>query len=724
MRFSQQPLRRQRPPPPPHPPHPPPNHTQPPPGPATSRRRRKSRINPTAALQTHTALLLTLALIALRTHVFHTTKNAISRQALPLTATTTTPRPPPSLHIFTVPKPFRGPDAAQQLRALETWLALTPRPTVTLIGAHASVADTARRYSILHQPRVDTSFLGLPLLPAILAVCRTSVTDVSVLANADILLFDDFSLAVRKLAADFNHAWTAVAARWDVNTTAQALLRGAHARPPESARRAVVEHARRSGSLHTYGGVDVWAWHGTPPFLQAYTPPFAFGRGRYDNWLTHRAIADGLPVVDISQAVTAVHVAHDHHLVGAPAGTSGEFWNVDSNLRFETVVNAHLAALHGSYHPQDGTALHAPFKLATCVERQALCLFRRARPHACRCEHSPFVNRAHNDPYRVPGSSVVFCGLLRSGVGEDDHSHIHRWAISGRTAQNARSGPPAFGLPLTQADVLTLVANRSQGHTVFMLAAEHADRALLMETVCSMRAVGIFFRLVVVALDDDLYRFAITRGLPVFLAEFDDADFEDHANFRELARLQTVLEALQTCSTVVSLLPGVVFTADPSPQLRTRLSGRELGLLRALSEHNDGATGQSRRLAVAPVLFARSSAATLHALQHVMGVLEHRHDRRLADILLATVCGDGGEGAREGGCWLGDGKPVVHLFDVDWVRPVETRACGACDKATRPGVWFSVAAGVDGRSAEALQSLRSAGLARTVEASDVCDLHT
>ncbi len=45
-------------------------------------------------------------------------------------------------------------------------------------------------------------------------------------------------------------------------------------------------------------------------------PPFAIGRGNWDNWMIHSAKQNQLPVVNISDLVTAIHQAHDYSHTG------------------------------------------------------------------------------------------------------------------------------------------------------------------------------------------------------------------------------------------------------------------------------------------------------------------------------------------------------------------------------------------------------------------------
>jgi hypothetical protein len=65
-------------------------------------------------------------------------------------------------------------------------------------------------------------------------------------------------------------------------------------------------------------------------------PPFAIGRGCWDNWIVDEARRSGLPIVDASRAVTIVHQSHDYAHI--PGRRGDLWWGVESDH------NAALAA--------------------------------------------------------------------------------------------------------------------------------------------------------------------------------------------------------------------------------------------------------------------------------------------------------------------------------------------------------------------------------------------
>lgn len=489
-----------------------------------------------------------------------------------------------SLEIFAAPKPFIGDDAVNQIRAIESWVTLDPRPVVTLLGSGKGYAEVVKRFRLKWKPDIDTTFLGIPLFNSIVAAASASKADVAVIANADIMLFDDFHYAVRKVNRDISYPWMLIGARWDVSSVPEqpSKVRNDREKLSDRERLARTQHARENGTLHTYGGIDVWAWNTNTraALYDGLMPHFVFGRGKYDNWFTHEVISAGhRHVIDASEACTFIHVLHDHHLVSdnvigisanasrtlgdaeSPERTKSRraFWNQGSRAKFELYINTYLAAAHGSYTNQMGTVLHAPVKLQTCYESEGVCVFMRRRPHVCRCEHSPFVSLAQSDPFAINDSRLVFCGLLSSDSKIEYSSNggtLARFVVSGRprayetprsvdmssggktrASQSSLHGAllevidsenqlplsdnnaGAFGLPLVLEKLLEVVEHRTGNKRVIVTILNSNYKSLLPRFVCSARKAGVFDSLIIGALDDETYHYAVTRGFAVYLEE-------------------------------------------------------------------------------------------------------------------------------------------------------------------------------------------------------------
>ncbi|CAI5531093.1 unnamed protein product [Closterium sp. Naga37s-1] len=435
----------------------------------------------------------------------------------------------PSLTIFCSPKPYssvldpKDPQPDNQIRALRSWLRLTPSPKIVLLGNDSTFTELARRFpkQVSVESAIDTNYYGLPQFHSIVARAQAADTDLSMIINGDIILLNNVLDAINKVHKTFPH-WVMTAARWDVAedfpyTFFPSMWANARSRGPAALEKEIAEYARTKGSLHTYGGVDFWVWNNSP--VQLHTgimPPFAFGRGKYDNWFTHEIVASGLrEVVDASDAVTSIHVAHSYSHVtesaetknGAAALAGKNFWSTRKKSSWELFANIHLAQTHGSYSNQLGTALHVPWKMSSCFEPAVnnMCLQRRLRPATCQCEYSNFVDISQSDPKIDPSGRRWTCG----SVSVDKKSDYSIQAVP--------TPGSAVGLPHTAAQLLPQVAREVGGLKVVILVAVTMGYAeMLMSFVCRLRGLGLADNLVVAALDEDLYRFAFSQGLAVY----------------------------------------------------------------------------------------------------------------------------------------------------------------------------------------------------------------
>jgi len=382
-----------------------------------------------------------------------------------------------SVEIFSAPKPFIGED---------------------------------KDFGINIEHRVDKNFLGVPLFNSMLTRANNSRESITIIINGDILLFDDFMQTIRKVVSNFEH-FLIIGARYDVDNLPKDVTEN-----DEHYTRKIREHVLSTGTLHTYGGMDVWAWNTDGPRLfDPIMPHFIFGRGKYDNWLTHETIAAGRrQVVDVSETCLTVHIRHDYHLVTGGAGgddisgtgrrLSGAFWSEGKKSKFELFINIYLSLHTGTYTNQMGNVLFAPWKLSLCLEPMGMCLLKRKRPGICNCEYSSFVGNTQTDPVVKNGSRVIRCGMI--SVETKDNFVIPVLPPDGTTEA------PAFGLPLTMRSVIDRVVINN---TIILSALNFGYREIMMNWVCNMRHLGIT-NFVIAALDADLYKFAYTHGLPTY----------------------------------------------------------------------------------------------------------------------------------------------------------------------------------------------------------------
>ncbi|CAI5973977.1 unnamed protein product [Closterium sp. NIES-64] len=740
-----------------------------------------------------------------------------------------------SLTIFCAPKPYlsASPASDPQRRALLSWLRLSLRPTVVLLGNDSSFHALAKEFPgrVVVDARVDTNFYGVPLVHSMLARARAAPTMVSLLINGDILLLEDVVPALSKVQRTFK-SWVLTAARWDVSAEFPFALEsreggggegggaggggggaaggeegeeggggegegirqaaegewlvigegnGASTDSSSSSSRSssggkrrsylvgssVVEaevrrYVRRQGSLHTYGGVDFWAWnnyvHGArasssssssssrsrrdtseggsdgdseggsgdreggeggasgesgeggeggeeegsegkdnTPLFAGEMPPFAFGRGKYDNWLTHEIVAAGLrQMVDASDAVTSVHVAHSYsHVVsgGVAAGKAGlSFWSTRKQSSWELYANIHMSQTHGSYRNQKGTALHIPWRLLSCFDAAAsnMCLQRRVRPANCTCEYSSLVPASQSDPRWEKGSTV--CGTLsidhdkdftitplptpRSPPGlphtlEQLLPQLARNVSATAAAAAAAAGGGSSG----SAGVMGINENsggsrggggaedeqqeEQQLRVVTLVAVTFTYADMLMSFVCRLRALGLADNLLVAALDAEMYRFAFLQGLAVYLEPGASASLGSHASlgtdaaspfrdcpfgspcFQAFTKLKSraVLRVLRAGYSVLLSDVDVVWFKDPLPYLLAFGPGT---LPIQSNEPNASLPGTGIRRINSGFYFARAERMVVEAFE---AIVRHAGKTKLSEqpSFYDVLCGAQGE---------------------------------------------------------------------------------
>lgn len=411
------------------------------------------------------------------------------------------------IEIFSAPKPFIASDREVNLRAIRSWQRLVPRPKITLLGDDVGYSEVADEYGLHIRRNVDKTFLGVPLFNSMFHVANQSSATVAVIMNGDIVLLQDFVHTLKRVLTRFEN-FLIISARYDLGEVPDDAQEGS-----DSYDTIMRNYALRHGVLHTYGGMDLWAWNPNGPRLfNGQMPHFIFGRGKYDNWLTHETIVAGRRhVIDASEAVMSIHIRHGYNLVSQSRRSplskeEGRFWSQGKKSKFELFINIYLSLHKGSYKNQMGNILSAPWRLARCLEPVGSCFVRRLRPGACNCEYSVSSVATQTDAKVLQGSRVIQCGIVSREMEED-------YEIPSEASAKYVSEPASFGMPLTLKSVTEkLMINK----TMIVTALNFGYKDIMMNWVCNLRHLSIT-NFVIAALDNKLYEFGYTRGLPVYL---------------------------------------------------------------------------------------------------------------------------------------------------------------------------------------------------------------
>lgn len=213
------------------------------------------------------------------------------------------------LTLLSAPKPFRGHIGVIQANAIKSWLRLSPPCEVLLFGNDEGIAEAARRTGARQVPDIARNQYGTPLLSAVFEEgAARAGNDLLCYVNADIILLEDFARAVQQVR-ERKARFLMVGRRVDV-----AVDRDLPYDQPGWADQ-FCAFVRSSGEPRGPEWIDYFVF---PRDLYQGLPPFTLGRAGFDNWLLWRAHSHGVPVVDASEVVLAVHQRHDysHHAAG------------------------------------------------------------------------------------------------------------------------------------------------------------------------------------------------------------------------------------------------------------------------------------------------------------------------------------------------------------------------------------------------------------------------
>ncbi len=195
--------------------------------------------------------------------------------------------------LFTCPRPHEGHTGVIQRNARLSWAALGFGSRYPFVPVGEDVP-------------VESDAYGTPLVSSVFEQGeRAYHTPLLAYINADIILLADFWPAVGAVACACPGSFLMVGQRWDIDITAPLDFSDGW---QDSLR---VNIAQR-GRLHQPAGMDYFIYRrGSLGDI----PPFSLGRQRWDNWLVWDALERGVPVIDATAALTAVHQNHDysHH---------------------------------------------------------------------------------------------------------------------------------------------------------------------------------------------------------------------------------------------------------------------------------------------------------------------------------------------------------------------------------------------------------------------------
>jgi len=214
------------------------------------------------------------------------------------------------LTIFTIPKAFEGHNGTIQRNALESWTRLDPSCEVILCADDPGVAEIAEEFKVKHLPDIPRNEHGTPYLnSAFDQVKKVANNNLLCYVNADIILFSDFIRALKRIELE---RFMMVGMRHDLD-----LERHWEFQSPDWEER-LRSHVNSFGMLHPAPGIDYFVFPRDGEVGKL--PPFVVGRGGWDHWFVYHARKLGLPVVDVTDVVLAVHQNHGYNHIANRTG--------------------------------------------------------------------------------------------------------------------------------------------------------------------------------------------------------------------------------------------------------------------------------------------------------------------------------------------------------------------------------------------------------------------
>jgi len=201
--------------------------------------------------------------------------------------------------FFTIPRPFKGHHEIIQTNAILSWTKLDIECEIIIFGDEPSVIQFAQNNNIKCISNYQSNSYGTPLLDGIWKLANESCkNDLICYINTDIILFPEFPIEVKKIKLE---EFLLAGRRWDLDINYKIDFKSDWTNQLKS-------QINNNGKLHPETGTDYFLF---PKNIMPTLPPFAIGRGVWDNWLLRKFKKSSIPLIDGTSILT-VHQNHDY----------------------------------------------------------------------------------------------------------------------------------------------------------------------------------------------------------------------------------------------------------------------------------------------------------------------------------------------------------------------------------------------------------------------------
>lgn len=206
--------------------------------------------------------------------------------------------------IFAIPKPFVGQARQIQLNAIGSWRRLAPQAEILLLGDEEGIAEVACEWGLKHVAHLRRNSQGTPLLDSAFEIAaNNATTPFLVYCNCDVMFLENLAHAMRRLAEVAPPEFIAFGRRTEL--AVESLINFEDSKEVESLRASI----SKRGCWDSIVCKEYFIFRrGT----FAMIPAFAVGRGNWDNWMIRSSKDRSVPVIDMSNYITAVHQNHEY----------------------------------------------------------------------------------------------------------------------------------------------------------------------------------------------------------------------------------------------------------------------------------------------------------------------------------------------------------------------------------------------------------------------------
>jgi hypothetical protein len=177
----------------------------------------------------------------------------------------------------------------------------------------------ARDLGLVWIDQVGVSANGTPLITSMFDLARQKGRyPTRLYVNCDIILLGNVPEILRKINME---RFLAVGQRWDIDLEEEIEFGN------PNWKKLLQSRVLKGATLHPPQGSDYFLYHGN---IWADLPTLVVGRRGYDNYLIYHCRLKGVPVIDLTETLIAIHQNHDYR--HRPGGHQEVFYGPEAEI--------------------------------------------------------------------------------------------------------------------------------------------------------------------------------------------------------------------------------------------------------------------------------------------------------------------------------------------------------------------------------------------------------